>query len=82
MEELSVDDVNLEDITNVDSIDTLVEDYEKFKDELSSARYDFESYMDEISELIDKMDDVIDEADSIILNLEDRKLEIEEDGQE
>lgn len=82
MEELSVDDVNLEDITNVDSIDTLVEGYEKFKDELSSARYDFESYMDDVSALIDKMDDVIDEADSIILNLENRKLEIEEDGQE
>lgn len=82
MEELSVDDVNLEDITNVDSIDTLVEDYEKFKDEFSSARYDFESYMDDVSALIDKMDDVIDEADSIILNLENRKLEIEEDGQE
>ena len=82
MEELSVNDVNLEDITNVDSIDTLIEDYEKFKDEFSSARYDFESYMDDVSDLIDRMDDVIDEADSIILNLKNRKLEIEEDGQE
>ena len=82
IEDLSVDDVDLEDINNVDSIDTLVEGYENFKEEMSNARQDFEDYMDEISALIDKMDDVIDEADSIILKLDDRKLEIEEDGQE
>lgn len=82
IEDLSVDDVNLEDITNVESIETLVEDYERFKSLLSNVRYDFESYMDDVSALVDRMDDVIDEADSIILKLDDRKLEIEEDGQE
>ena len=82
IEDLSVDDVNLEDITSVESIETLVEDYERFKNLLSNVRYDFESYMDDVSALVDRMDDVIDEADSIILKLDDRKLEIEEDGQE
>ena len=81
IESISVYDAEFEHINDIDKIDQLVDEYEGFKSEMTSAREDFESYMDKIAELIDNMDDVIDEADDIIMKLDDRKYFIEEDEQ-
>ena len=81
IDSISVYDTDFENINNIDKIDQLVDEYEGFKSDMTSAREDFESYMDEIAELIDNMDDVIDEADDIITNLDDRKTDIQEDEQ-
>jgi len=79
IESLSVDDVEVEHINDVEKIEELVDECERFKSDMTNSRYEFEGHMEEVQELIDKMDDVIDEADDIIMKLENRFTKIEMD---